>query len=210
MVPADDDEEFKALAWIADAARARRVRRSEFGLERAGGLLDSVHQAAQKATGAAITSQAWLAVVGARIAERTRPGRARDGILFVETASSSWAAELSFLSSDILEKLRKHGYVFNQLRFLPGSQGPKAKPEPPRVVLRPAELPQELELKLELVEDPKLRAVIAEAAGYSLSRAATLPPASVRAPRGVEPQSARQDSAHSERRAARSGNREES
>lgn len=201
----DQDDELRALARIADAARARQYRRPALGLEQAGSLLDGVHQAAQKATGVAITSQAWLAIVGERIAERTRPGRARGGILFVETASSSWAAELSFLSADILAKLKKHGYEFSQLRFVPGSQGPKAKPPEVRVVVQPtaAMLPDDLREKLDQIEDPKLRDAITQAAGYSLNRSSTSPPASARGPRAAEPRSAPPESAHSERRAAR-------
>lgn len=178
MAPPDDDDDLRMLASIADAARARMRTRHGPQLEQAGALLESVHGAAQQATGAAINGQAWNAIVGPRIAERTRPGRARDGVLFVETASSSWAAELSFLSTDILTKLRARGYGFTQLRFIPGVQAsaPKPKVAEVRVVRRPAGLPAELERKLALIEDSSLRASISEAAGYSLSRAATLPP----------------------------------
>jgi len=47
----------------------------------------------------------WDEVLKSDILKNTRPSRIRDGVLFVETTTSSWANELNFLKSDIISKI---------------------------------------------------------------------------------------------------------
>ncbi len=47
----------------------------------------------------------WRALVGERIAARTRPGRVRDGVLMVRVSNSAWLNELSFFTDDLLERI---------------------------------------------------------------------------------------------------------
>lgn len=127
-------------------------------------------------SGSAIRRAEWTRLVGPRIAGRTRVGKLERGVLTVKVASSSWSNELSFLKGPLLDKLKGAGYEITDLRFRvdqiaddvsakrshPLAKGPQPKaPAPP--------LPPELLKRLESVEDPNLRAVIAEAARASLA-----------------------------------------
>ena len=49
----------------------------------------------------------WDAVVGETIAQNTRPIGIREGVLFVEVASSVWMQELVLLRDDIVERLNR-------------------------------------------------------------------------------------------------------
>jgi hypothetical protein len=135
----------------------------------------------------------WRSLLGERIGERTRPGTVRDGCLTVYVASAVWAQELTFLSPVIIERLTAGGFSVKELRFRVGDVGePMAKrPEvtkreaPPR-----AELPTALTERLAQVDDPALRAAIAEAASYALGRATTSAERRTsRGPRSAEPKS---------------------
>lgn len=48
---------------------------------------------------------AWAAIVGERVAGRCEPVSLRDGILKVRAASAAWAAELKYLSPEILRRV---------------------------------------------------------------------------------------------------------
>jgi hypothetical protein len=134
-----------------------------------------------------IDGQRWGQLVGERVAARTRPGSIRDGTLLVYVASPVWAQELTFLAPAILERLVGAGVEVKELRFRVGDVGrepsatakpvPEAPPDP-----RKADLPADLRKKLEGIQDPALRAAIAEAAAYSLGRAEK-PSGGPRAPR---------------------------
>ena len=50
--------------------------------------------------------QAWPAVVGDRVARRTRAMRFHEGTLWVEVEGSAWAFELSFLKRRLLRELQ--------------------------------------------------------------------------------------------------------
>lgn len=112
-----------------------------------------------------LTWHAWRDVVGSRVASRSVP-RALDGQTLVVTVSSSaWAQELSFLSRTIRSKLAKEGYVVHALRFVVGTlRLPERAPAARRVERSP--LPSELSARLERLDDPTLRELIAEAASY--------------------------------------------
>lgn len=127
-------------------------------------------------SGSALRRAEWTRIVGARIAGRTRTGKLESGVLTVKVASSAWSNELSFLKGTLIAKLRSAGYEVSDLRFrvdqiAPDAPTQKAHPlarsQTPRASEPP--LPPELLKRLESVEDPNLRAVIAEAARASLS-----------------------------------------
>ncbi len=74
----------------------------------------------------------WDAIVGP-IAKHARPRRVDGDVLFVATASSVWAQELTFMSRTILEKINRNlgGEYIREIRFsehLWGTVVPKAKP----------------------------------------------------------------------------------
>jgi hypothetical protein len=123
----------------------------------------------------------WRRIVGERVAERTRPASIQDGTLLVYVASAVWAQELTLLSPAILEKLKAAGVTAAALRFRVGDVGEKT-PEQTQSLPAPkappkAELPPDLEERLSHIEDPALRAAIAEAAAYSLGRVSEKRPA---------------------------------
>lgn len=140
-------------------------------------LLDQAQAESARRGGAALTPNAWQAVVGDRIAARTRVGRLQRGTLTVYVGSSAWANELTFLMDDILSRLRTTGLQVRQLRFqvkdlgLPADVGNARPGEAPRATKPPprAPLPPALLRRLARVEDPDLREAIAEAAALSLA-----------------------------------------
>lgn len=112
----------------------------------------------------------WRAIVGHRVANHTMPLRIEGDTLYVAVSSALWASELSLLQTPILAKLRDVLPKVHLLRFRVGPVKPPLDAAPPVRVHR-AELPEELTESLERVTDPELRAVIGEAARYSLGRA---------------------------------------
>jgi hypothetical protein len=118
----------------------------------------------------------WRSLLGERIGERTRPGVIRNGCLTVYVASAVWAQELTFLTPVILERLAGAGLQVNEIKFRVGDVGEplvKRAEAPKREAPPKAELPKALTERLANVDDPALRAAIAEAAAYALGRAAT-------------------------------------
>jgi len=141
--------------------------------------------------GGRIASPDWRRIVGERVADRTRPGNLHDGVLTVYVASAVWAQELTFLSPAILDRLQKTGSKARELRFRIGEiaepvSATELAPAAPEAKM--AALPAELSKRLACVEDPKLRALIAEAAAYSLGRE---PPPYFSAPKASSPSSRR-------------------
>ena len=120
-----------------------------------------------------MTHEQWRRVVGSKIAARTRVGRLSRGTLTIKVASSAWSNELSFLREDLTGRLVQQGHEVARLRFVV-DQG-LGKPSPRRPLerdraTRDQPLPPELSARLAEVEDPNLRAAIAEAARVSLAR----------------------------------------
>lgn len=77
----------------------------------------------------------WPQIVGAKLAEKSRPRKIFARTLIVEVPSSSWANELHFLEKPILEKLKRtpQGQRLEGLRFQTatrsaGSMGLKTNP----------------------------------------------------------------------------------
>ena len=122
--------------------------------------------------------RAWPAAVGDLIARNAWPARlARDGTLYVSTASSTWAFELAQLEPKLLEHLREALGDASPaaLRFAPGKL-----PEPsaedverrPRQVREPTGDERELAHALAAgIEDESLRKIVAKAALASLGKA---------------------------------------
>jgi predicted nucleic acid-binding Zn ribbon protein len=110
--------------------------------------------------------QTWRDIVGSHVARRSRPNGLSGSTLFVTVSSSSWAQELSLLGPRILERLAKAGHPITALRFQVGEvKLPPRAPEPRQVSRR--SLPPELQARLSTLDDPRLRELIAEAAGYT-------------------------------------------
>lgn len=140
-------------------------------------LLDDAQSETARRAGAAFTPSLWRAAVGARIAERTRVGSLVRGTLTIYAASSTWANELTFLTTDIIARLKAAGVGVHALKFrikdLGAPPGPKpARQSAPRAPAK-APLPPELLDRLDQVDDPELRAAIAEAAALSLGARST-------------------------------------
>jgi hypothetical protein len=138
----------------------------------------------------------WRSLLGDRIGARTRPGRVRDGCLTIYVASAVWAQELSLLSTTILERLVRDGLKVKELRFRVGdvSEAPEKRAVVEQAPVPKAELPPGLAERLARIEDPVLRAAIAEAASYSLGRneRASAERRAPRAPRSGAPETAPQ------------------
>lgn len=109
----------------------------------------------------------WQRAVGERLAQKTYPERMHEGVLTVHVPSSTWAQELSLLSDVVLERLRAAGHRIQKLRFHVSGKMPL---EPPVTVVRRVALPSPLAATLARVDDPELRAAIADAASLSLAR----------------------------------------
>lgn len=144
---------------------------------RLGDVLVGADSFVAKQTGQAIPREEWRAIVGDRIANRTRVGKKWKTTLTIQVASSAWSSELSFLKSDLLRKLQRAGHEITELRFkvdqLAASSAPaqaqtrgRFAPQAPTQ----SPLPAELQKRLQEVDDPNLRAAIAEAASWSLNR----------------------------------------
>lgn len=106
----------------------------------------------------------WREAVGARVAERSAPERIDQQTLWVVVEGSAWAAELSLLSTMIVQRLRAKKLEIQSLRFKVGSvRLPERQPATLAPTLTP--LSPELEARLNLLDhDPELKAAIAEAA----------------------------------------------
>ena len=131
-----------------------------------------------------LSYEEWEAVVGSRVAARTRPVRLERGVMSVLAATSTWSQELALLSDPIVEKLRSRGHAVRSLRFRVGDVPPPDRaPIPPELFHASAPVPvgHELEKTLEGVPDEALRLAIEHAAALSLGRRA----AEERAARGA-------------------------
>ena len=196
------------------AARERKRRSSSPAL--VGELLEQTRASSNARAGSSIDRTIWRRAVGGRIADRAEPGRIERNVLHVYAASAVWVQELSLLSEEILERLRRAGFELAAIRFrLKSSAKAPSRPVRPKVIAA-APLPDELRERLEQVDDPALRAMIAEAAARSLAlpelpaaerapskppRAPTSAPPGAPNPQSAGPRSARPDPSGPARRA---------
>jgi hypothetical protein len=146
-------------------------------------VLADTQKSASSKTGAALTPDEWRRLVGGKIAGRTRVGRLNKNALTVYVASSAWCNELSLLAPDILGRLQSAGLDIHKLELrVAAFDEPEAKkprsamrsdstapktPSVPRATK--STLPASLQERLALIDDPELRAAIAEAAALSLA-----------------------------------------
>lgn len=128
-------------------------------------LLDSAALAAHTAN---IRLSQWQEIVGERLAQKATPERIADGTLTIRVPSSTWAQEMSLLSEMIVERLRKHRHPIRKLRFRVAPK--QVHSAGPTVRVSKARLPRSLAHHIASVEDEALRAVLEEAASYSLAR----------------------------------------
>jgi len=125
-------------------------------------------------SGSAIPRDEWRSIVGPRIAARTRVGKVWKGTLTIKVASSAWSNELSLLKPELLAKLRRAGRDIDDLRFRVDKIQTNTTPQnrylknQSLLIPKQTELSPELLAKLQKVEDPNLRAAIAEAARWSM------------------------------------------
>lgn len=169
-------EKRSASRGLGNQTGGPSTSRNDEGPSLLGRLLDNARRATARAAGAGpIDRETWRRAVGDRVASRTVLGQLEHGRLDVLVSSSVWAQELSLLSRDVVERLRRLGFPVDRIRF---RVGPIPNLEPlARVVpaANPARLPPSLAQLLEQVDDPGLRASIAEAASHSLGRRALAP-----------------------------------
>jgi hypothetical protein len=118
-----------------------------------------------------VSPAAWLEAVGQRIADRSRPEKLTRGTLWVRVTSSAWAQELSLQSQLIVSRLQGAGVPVEELRFRVGLEVTTTTKKATAIpTSRRAALPPSLEQSLAKVEDPALKAAIADAAAFSLGR----------------------------------------
>ncbi|TMQ04218.1 MAG: DUF721 domain-containing protein [Deltaproteobacteria bacterium] len=116
----------------------------------------------------------WTELVGARIAQRTRPEGVTDRVLWVEVASSAWLHELSLLRAPLLAGLRDRlgePALFDDLRFRlagqrrrdPVALRPRRTPPPARPAPTPATgaARERIVREASAVDDAELRELIA-------------------------------------------------
>ena len=118
----------------------------------------------------------WTELVGPRIAQRTRPDRIADRVLWVEVATSAWLHELTLLKPQLLRgllerlgdpalfddlKLRLAGGPRRDAAVLPRGR-PRPAP-PPRPPVRPATgaAREAIVSEVAAVDDDELRELIA-------------------------------------------------
>jgi hypothetical protein len=149
-------------------------------------LLDGARIVSAEHARVAIDRDTWRRLLGDRIARRTEPGPLSGGVLTIYVASAPWAQELSLLSNELLERLKPLKLTIASVRFRVRQQiqGPAAQPKHRPAARAP--LPRELKARVESVEDPELRQIIADAAELWLGREAKLNAKSaVRGPRSA-------------------------
>ncbi len=140
-----------------------------------GELLDGARIVSAERGKVAIDRDTWRRLLGDRVARRTEPGALSGGVLTIYVASAPWAQELSLLTNELLERLKPLNLRIASVRFrvrqqIQGSAAARTKRRPAARAPLPAELAQ----RVEAVEDPELRQVIADAAGLWLGRLAKL------------------------------------
>jgi hypothetical protein len=125
--------------------------------------------------------EAWPAAVGDSIARNAWPARvSRDGTLHVATSSSAWAFELGLLEADIRGRLEAAlgADTPERLRFAPGRlPEPLAEEKSATPALEPTvEHRRQADHIAAVIEDEKLRKIVAKAAAASLESSAGRPP----------------------------------
>jgi hypothetical protein len=139
-----------------------------------GELLDGARIVSAERGKVAIDRDTWRRLLGDRIARRTEPGGLSGGVLTIYVASAPWAQELSLLTNELLERLKPLNLTIASVRFRVRQQIQSTAAQTKRRPAARAQLPSELRERVESVEDPELRRVIADAAELWLGRQAKL------------------------------------
>lgn len=89
--------------------------------------------APRAATASAVFSR-WEQLVGEEVASHAAPRSLRDGVLVVEVDQPAWAAQLGFLTSQLLSKLEAEvgPAEVAEIRFRVAGTGGSAGPQRPR------------------------------------------------------------------------------
>lgn len=116
----------------------------------------------------------WAELVGAKIAQRTRPDGVTDRVLWVEVATSAWLHELNLMKPQLLRGLTERlgtPRLFDEIRFKlagrsrrePAVVAARARPVPVRPVPIPATGANREKIVAEVakVDDVELRELIA-------------------------------------------------
>jgi hypothetical protein len=117
----------------------------------------------------------WADLVGAKIAQRTRPDGVTDRVLWVEVATSAWLHELNLLKPALLRGLNERlgePRLFDEIRFKLAGRSRREPTGVPRsrarpAVARPAPIPatganrEKIVAEVAAVDDVELRELIA-------------------------------------------------
>lgn len=116
----------------------------------------------------------WSELVGAKIAQRTRPDGITDRVLWVEVATSAWLHELNLLKPQLLRGLTERlgqPRLFDEIRFKLAGRSrrePTVAPRPKRAVAaRSTPIPatgaqrEKIVAEVAVVDDVELRELIA-------------------------------------------------
>jgi Dna[CI] antecedent, DciA len=138
-----------------------------------GELLDGARVVSAERGKVAIDRDTWRRLLGDRVARRTEPGALSGGVLTIYVASAPWAQELSLLTNELLERLKPLSLRITSVRFRVRQQiqASSALASSRRAAAR-APMSAELRQRVQSVDDPELRRVIADAAELWLGRLA--------------------------------------
>lgn len=139
-----------------------------------GDLLDGARVVSAERGKVAIDRETWRRLVGDRVARRTEPGGLQGGVLTIYVASAPWAQELSLLTGELLERLKSLKLTISSVRFRVRQQIQASTALAKQRAAARAPMPAELRARVESVEDPELRQIIADAAELWLGRQAKL------------------------------------
>jgi predicted nucleic acid-binding Zn ribbon protein len=87
-------------------------------------ILPAVRERLAPATVLAGVQEGWAAAAGAEVARHSEPVSERGGVVTVRCESGVWAAELSMMSGELLERLneaRAAGSQVREIRFVVGA-----------------------------------------------------------------------------------------
>jgi hypothetical protein len=139
-----------------------------------GELLDGARVVSAERGKVAIDRDTWRRLLGDRVARRTEPGGLVAGVLTIYVASAPWAQELSLLTGELLERLKPLKLTIKSMRFRVRQQIQGSAALAKRRPAARATLPSELKARVDSIDDPELRQVIADAAELWLGRAEKL------------------------------------
>lgn len=115
-----------------------------------------------------VPRDAWLRAIGREFRDRMRPQSLRNGLLRVEVPSAATSQHVFLKSQEILSSLEREGIKATTLRTRVNGTMRITYPKEAAYVRPLEELPPALQERLDKIEDPELREVIARGARYGL------------------------------------------